>query len=138
MSISAPAARVTLAPPGSVATGGDAAWEGLLPVLQWLDALLAPAVEMARLRFGDGAAADPYRGLRITDEQIDRALATPPGSPLLYRDATPDAAAGHGAALALFARCSVSKPSISTSSSSRSGLSSTCATSASTATCRTM
>jgi AAA+ superfamily predicted ATPase len=102
MSSSAPARNVvTLASQIETDAGGDSAWERLAPALRRLDALLAQAVEMARLRFGEEAASDPYRGLHITQEQIECALATPPGTPLLFQEGAPDAATGHGEAPAL-------------------------------------
>jgi hypothetical protein len=58
--------------------------------------LLAQAVEIARLRFGEEAASDPYRGLHITQDQVERALAIAPGTPLLFREMPPDGAAEHG------------------------------------------
>jgi AAA+ superfamily predicted ATPase len=48
-----------------------------------LDLLLATAVAAARLRFGPEAAADAFRGLYLTAEQVERALATPAGQPLM-------------------------------------------------------
>jgi AAA+ superfamily predicted ATPase len=97
MSSSAPSRNVvTLASQIETDAGGDSAWERLAPALRRLDALLAQAVEIARLRFGEEAASDPYRGLHITQEQIESALATPPGTPLLFREGAPDAATGHG------------------------------------------
>jgi AAA+ superfamily predicted ATPase len=74
----------------------DGAWAGFAPALRRLDALLGRAVELARLRFGEGAATDPYRGLHITLDQVDRALAVAPGTPLLYREARPDDASEPG------------------------------------------
>ena len=65
-------------------------WERFVPALRRLDAVLAQAVEIARLRFGEEAAGDPYRGLQITPDQVERALATGPGTPLLFREALPD------------------------------------------------
>jgi len=48
-----------------------------------LDLLLATAVAAARQRFGPEAAADAFRGLYLTAEQVERALATPAGQPLV-------------------------------------------------------
>jgi AAA+ superfamily predicted ATPase len=55
--------------------------DGLL-AFRRLDLLLATAVAAARLRFGPEAAADAFRGLYLTAEQVERALATPAGQPL--------------------------------------------------------
>jgi hypothetical protein len=86
---------LTLAPPISIASRGDVAWDGLAPALRRLDALLAQAAEIARLRFGEQAASDPYRGLQITQEETERVLATPPGTPLLFCETASDTT-GHG------------------------------------------
>jgi AAA+ superfamily predicted ATPase len=56
--------------------------DGLLSFRR-LDLLLATAVAAARLRFGPEAAADAFRGLYLTAEQVERALATPAGQPLV-------------------------------------------------------
>jgi len=66
--------------------------DGLL-AFRRLDLLLATAVAAARLRFGPEAAADAFRGLYLTAEQVERALATPAGQPLVgsARAVVPDA-----------------------------------------------
>ena len=94
---------MTLAPPISIAPDGDVAWEGLAPALRRLDALLTQAVETARVRFGEQAASDPYRGLQITPEEVERVLATPPGTPLLFREGPADPVMGQGASAPLLA-----------------------------------
>ena len=81
----------TLASPLEEAAGGSVAWQRFAPALRRLDALLGQAVEMARLRFGEDAACDPYRGLHVTHDQVERALAVAPGTPLLFRAGAPDA-----------------------------------------------
>ncbi|WP_410791032.1 ATP-binding protein [Kribbella sp. C-35] len=47
-----------------------------------LDLLLSCAVTAARQRYGPGAAADDYRGLYLTAEQVELSLARPPGEPI--------------------------------------------------------
>jgi hypothetical protein len=89
---------LTLAPPTSIAPLGDVSWKALAPALRRLDALLAQAIEIARVRFGEQAASDPYRGLQITQEEVERVLTTPAGTPLLFGEGLPDASAGHGRA----------------------------------------
>jgi ATP-dependent 26S proteasome regulatory subunit len=81
----------------------DGEWARLAPALRRLDALLAQAVEITRGHFGEEAAADPYRGLHITHDEVERALAIMPGTTLLFREEAPDAvtAAGDTPALAL-------------------------------------
>jgi hypothetical protein len=56
--------------------------DGLL-AFRRLDLLLAGAVAAARLRFGPEAASDAFRGLYLTAEQVERALVTPAGQPLM-------------------------------------------------------
>ena len=103
MSSSAPARTVvSLAPQIEEAAGaGTVRGSGLRPPCAGSMRSLAQAVEMARVRFGEEAASDPYRGLRITQEQVESALATPAGTPLLFREEAPDAAARHDEAPAL-------------------------------------
>jgi hypothetical protein len=84
-----------LAPLISIAPRGDDAWDGLAPALGRLDALLAKPVAIARLPFGEQAASDPYRGLQITQDTVERVLATPPGTPLLFSEGAAEAAPGH-------------------------------------------
>src|SRR3954451_8045929 len=48
-----------------------------------LDLLLAAGVEKARERYGTEAASDSYRGLYLTEEQVQRALRRPVADPLL-------------------------------------------------------
>ena len=76
----------------------DGPWARFAPALRRLDAVLARAVEMARLRFGEEAATDRYRGLHITAEQVERALAIAPGTPLLFREDNEGSMSGPGEA----------------------------------------
>jgi len=57
-----------------------------LPALQRLDALLAHASGLAADVYGPAAATDPYRGLVIAPEEVERLLRRPPGEPLLFAD----------------------------------------------------
>ena len=91
MSSSAPVRGAGAFAPQITESGCEAgAWARLAPILRRLDGLLAQAVETAQLRFGEEAAADPYRGLHITPDQVERALAIAPGTPLLFRAVPPD------------------------------------------------
>ncbi len=51
--------------------------------LEWLDGLLARAVDAARAAYGDEAAADPHRGLYVGDAEVARLLARPPAGLVL-------------------------------------------------------
>jgi AAA+ superfamily predicted ATPase len=57
---------------------------GLLPALRRLDSLLERAVAAAQTAYGPEAAADPYRGLHISPEEVARLLAREPGAPTLW------------------------------------------------------
>ncbi len=60
----------------------DLALAELRPALERLDRLLAVAAERAREVFGAEQATDRYRGLYISDAEVDRLLARLPGEPL--------------------------------------------------------
>ena len=72
----------------------------LLPALQRLDGMLEHAVRAAQDAHVPGAEADPYRGLYISQEEVERLLAREPGALTLRPDgsdldtALPDAATG--------------------------------------------
>ena len=51
----------------------------LLPALRHLDTTLANAVERAQAAFNAGGAVDRFRGLYISDENVERMLRQPPG-----------------------------------------------------------
>jgi hypothetical protein len=51
-------------------------------VLQWLDRRLQQAIAQAHLTYGPEAIADPYRGLHIDLEAVQRDLSREPGVPL--------------------------------------------------------
>jgi AAA+ superfamily predicted ATPase len=55
----------------------------LLPALQRLDRLLERAVTAAQVAYGPEATADPYRGLYISQSQVEELLAREPGLSLL-------------------------------------------------------
>src|SRR5437763_1397369 len=57
-----------------------AALGGLDPALRWLDGVLRRAVADARVAYGPGAAADPFRGLHLGPDDADRLLAREPGA----------------------------------------------------------
>lgn len=59
----------------------------LLSVLGWLDDLLEQAVTAAGLLHGPEAAADPYRGLYITQSHVERLLDQKADGPTLAKEA---------------------------------------------------
>lgn len=57
--------------------------DNMLPVLRSLDKLLDQAVSQAQLAYDPEAATDPYRGLYINQDDVERSLVREPGtSPL--------------------------------------------------------
>jgi SpoVK/Ycf46/Vps4 family AAA+-type ATPase len=62
----------------------------LLPALQRLDGLLERAVVAAQVAYGPLAAADPYRGLYISQDEVLRLLARQPGAPVLNQERDTD------------------------------------------------
>ncbi|MBK1699392.1 ATP-binding protein [Thiococcus pfennigii] len=67
---------------GESGAGGYApAWKHLLPALGRLDERLTAAVAAARAAYGPEAVRDPFRGLHITPEDVQRLLARSPGAP---------------------------------------------------------
>ena len=58
----------------------------LLSALRWLDQLLERAVAKARDLYGAQAAVDPYRGLYIGQEEVERLLDSEPGAATLNVD----------------------------------------------------
>ena len=65
---------------------------GLLPLLQRLDQLLESAIAVAQLAFGTESSADRYRGMHVTDADVDTLLSREPGAPafLGYGDLSTD------------------------------------------------
>src|SRR2546430_16982979 len=57
--------------------------DDLLPSLQRLDLRLERAIAAAQSVYGQAAAADRFRGLYVDDDEIEKLLARPPGSPTL-------------------------------------------------------
>jgi ATPase family associated with various cellular activities (AAA) len=55
----------------------------LLEALRWLDRLLERAIAQAQIVYGAQSAADPYRGLYIGQEEVERLLACEPGAATL-------------------------------------------------------
>jgi ATP-dependent 26S proteasome regulatory subunit len=60
----------------------------LFAALRRLDDLLERAIAAAESAYGSKAAADPYRGLYIARDDVDRLLVREPGMPLLAAGAT--------------------------------------------------
>jgi SpoVK/Ycf46/Vps4 family AAA+-type ATPase len=58
----------------------------LIPALQRLDRLIERAVSAAQVAYGPEAPADPYRGLRIGLEEVQRLLARQPGMSVLWSE----------------------------------------------------
>src|SRR5262245_36913088 len=70
----------------TVSRVGRSSLDDLLLALRRLDRLLEQAVTASRAVYGAGAAADPYRGLYIGQEEVDRLLAREPVVPILRGD----------------------------------------------------
>jgi ATP-dependent 26S proteasome regulatory subunit len=64
-------------------------WD-LLPVLQWLDGILADAVARAREVYSPDDPSDRFRGLYISDADVDRMLDRAPAAPLLWTGPQPE------------------------------------------------
>jgi hypothetical protein len=60
------------------------AWDALVPALERLDALLLRAVEGAREVYGIPPGGDQFRGLYVSDADVDRAFERRAGEPLLF------------------------------------------------------
>ncbi|MGK7884148.1 MAG: AAA family ATPase [Crocosphaera sp.] len=61
-------------------------FDDLRSALQRLDQLLENAIQQAEMVYGSQAATDPYRGLRIDADEIERLLKRPPGTPLFRQE----------------------------------------------------
>lgn len=59
-------------------------------LLQRLDRLLERAVVAAQTAYGSEAATDPYRGLHISQQEVEQLLAREPGASLFQRDGDND------------------------------------------------
>jgi len=66
--------------PSAAVTGNDA-WNRVLPALRRLDITLQDAVAVLKAGLSTEATADPFHGLYITDQQVERYLSNPPGTP---------------------------------------------------------
>ncbi|MBW4635585.1 MAG: ATP-binding protein [Iphinoe sp. HA4291-MV1] len=55
---------------------------GLLPLLQQLDRRLDQAVAAAQVAYGSEASTDPYRGLHLDLQDVERLLTREPGAPI--------------------------------------------------------
>ena len=64
-------------------SSGGAALGELIPELKRLDRLLERAVATAQAVYGARAAADPFRGLHISQSEVEQLLAREPGGPTL-------------------------------------------------------
>ncbi|HSH81980.1 MAG TPA: hypothetical protein VLA19_25930, partial [Herpetosiphonaceae bacterium] len=64
---------------------------GLLPALRWLDRRIERALAAADGTYGPAARMDPFRGLHISEHDVEQLLARDPGSPPF--DALPGVAA---------------------------------------------
>src|ERR1044071_3752268 len=58
--------------------------DSLLATLDRLDQLLVQAVDVAKIVYGLDTASDPYRGLYISQTDVDRLLARKPAEAILY------------------------------------------------------
>ena len=56
----------------------SSSFKELLPILQWLDRLLERSIASAKVAYGS-AAADPYRGMHLTPEDVEQLLQRKPG-----------------------------------------------------------
>src|SRR5215470_13277875 len=60
----------------------------LLPALQRLDRLIEHAVTAAQITYGPEAATDPYRGLYISQKEVERLLTRQPEASRLWSELT--------------------------------------------------
>jgi SpoVK/Ycf46/Vps4 family AAA+-type ATPase len=68
--------------------GSEIVLNELGPVLQWLDHLLKQAMAAASLIYGADLGDDPYQGLHLDLNDINRCLARAPGEPLFQGSAS--------------------------------------------------
>lgn len=71
-------------PPVSKNTAGVLCIDSLLLALQRLEQLLKQAVDAAPAAYGTEAATDPYRGLHISRDEVERLLSRQPCTPILW------------------------------------------------------
>ena len=70
-------------------TGSPEHFDSLLATLERLDQLLEQAVDVAKIVYGLDTASDPYRGLYISQADVDRLLARKPAEAILYVEERP-------------------------------------------------
>ena len=61
-------------------------FSNLLSAMRRLDHLLEKAITSAQSVYGPQAASDPFRGLHISQEEVEQLLTRLPGTPSLYVD----------------------------------------------------
>ncbi len=71
----------------------------LLPALARLDRRLERAAAVAQVVYGPDSASDPFRGLYVSLDEVERLLEQPPGSPVLAGVAAPGEPADDSAVL---------------------------------------
>ncbi|HEY4669968.1 MAG TPA: ATP-binding protein, partial [Tepidiformaceae bacterium] len=71
------------APPSG---GETTTWDSLVPALEWLDALLERATLRSREVYAEWPAGDQFRGLYVSEEDVDSLLARKAGEPLLFTE----------------------------------------------------
>ncbi|BAY29288.1 ATPase central domain-containing protein [Nostoc carneum NIES-2107] len=67
----------------------NSALNNLLPLLQRLDQLLEGAIASAQLVYGAEAATDPYRGMHLNPEDVERLLQQKPAAPVFQLNPQP-------------------------------------------------
>jgi AAA+ superfamily predicted ATPase len=69
-------------------------WQDLLPALRRLDARLERAIRLAQASYAPARAGEQFRGLYMSEEEVELLLARQPGEPLLYDRGEADQIAG--------------------------------------------
>lgn len=73
-------------PPTKKKAAGVIGIDSLLLGLQRLDRLIEQALKVVPATYGSEAASDPYRGLYISRDEVERILSCPPCAPRLWTD----------------------------------------------------
>ncbi|HEY9605887.1 MAG TPA: ATP-binding protein [Allocoleopsis sp.] len=73
-------------PPTQKNAAGVIGIDSLLLGLQRLDRLIEQALKVAPATYGSEAASDPYQGLYISRDEVERMLSCPPCAPTLWTD----------------------------------------------------
>lgn len=96
----AESARITLENPERDRRASEIG--NLLSSLQRLDHLLEKAIGSAQIAYGPQAAVDPFRGLHISQEEVEQLLTRLPGAPTLYigEESLVEAHSGAGSSVA--------------------------------------